>query len=1219
MSEDIHLRATFIAEDQASAVIRKLSREVNGLAASLRKAFTLVPANDILRSTQRLADQHGEITNQLRRQTGELRTARAAQRALNVEIGRAQRVQAVGGRAEARRQSDVLAFNRSQIDFMTRMGRQRAQEDRQREVEHRRTIGRIDRERAAAGRGAASHTRHAYERTTGGTGRATRSAGIVGALGFGATAIAARKALSAEVDMDAAEINTRIYGQLSKEAARQLRQQWAGPLSETMGVATGDLLRSYTEALKVGIPDIGAKAFSELSTKVSEAWELPFKEVVDVLGVTNTILTSGGKAFDINRIHSVANTVQHLAASMATTPEKMISFLRRGAGAAQLLGMSQEAGLAFGAASTSLGNEAFSSGRAFDFMAGRLAELPKIIRRNGDEAKDARKILGQLGYGGIGDLQAKQKANPETFVFDFLDRFNRIRDPLKRNEALRFFAGQEWLGELGRMVTGMSTVREAQRLAQDAKGIDAIGKVWELHQTKLLFAFKQIKVGFQNIMGEAGMVLSPLAGEVRDHFMRWTESLRNGGLRSRLTAGIEGLIEGFGFKNLPDMLRGIFGNPGADEAGSVETWRKVARGFAAGITDVVNAFKSALSVFAGRDGDAESMSRWAARILGFSAAARVAQPALDFLGGLTTALIGLGNALATIFLIRKVATLSAVVGGGAAAGGLLAGGGLAITLAGVALVGGALAVAIMNWEAIKQGKEAVSGFWDFFWKGPNDPAQAKAIEDAKKAQPGPFDVLGRAVRELFGVKGAKAGELPPGYKNPDALKSLSKSAEKFSEAFTNAGARVQLASLLGGGPGIGLSIMGGSASGGGNAFVGGSGTIGNGIVNTRGLDGRGILGAFGGSTFASKAPGIMSQLQRDFGLTREQAAGIVGNLGHESGGFRHMQELNPRGGRGGFGWAQWTGPRRRAFENWAAANGLDPKSDQANYGFLKHELMTSERGALAAVRRQSTVQGATLAFERSYERAGVKNDASRLAYANRALGLSSGSDVAGLAAGLIPVKTSGGTTMMDPKAGFGQAFGGGATHAGVLAAAQAITGSIAGGVNRFTAFNDRSHQGRASAHNLGLAGDFTLKDPSRSAEAAEQLRAMFRGAGLKDEMFRVIDEYKRPSPFSTGGHLHYQFNSQEAADQFAASQKAKALAASQPTAGSIAASVPYTAPVARPGGMFDPNGGAANSTFSAPITINGGGQSAEEIALQVQRRMEQAMRWRTHDYESELT
>ncbi|MGO4287980.1 phage tail tip lysozyme, partial [Bosea sp. TAB14] len=95
-----------------------------------------------------------------------------------------------------------------------------------------------------------------------------------------------------------------------------------------------------------------------------------------------------------------------------------------------------------------------------------------------------------------------------------------------------------------------------------------------------------------------------------------------------------------------------------------------------------------------------------------------------------------------------------------------------------------------------------------------------------------------------------------------------------------------------------------------------------------------------GSTFTQKAPGIINRLMADFGFTREQAAGIVGNLGHESGGLNELQERNPTSGRGGYGWAQWTGPRRRAFEAWAAEKGLDPASDEANYGFLRHELRT---------------------------------------------------------------------------------------------------------------------------------------------------------------------------------------------------------------------------------------------------------------------------------------
>jgi hypothetical protein len=53
-----------------------------------------------------------------------------------------------------------------------------------------------------------------------------------------------------------------------------------------------------------------------------------------------------------------------------------------------------------------------------------------------------------------------------------------------------------------------------------------------------------------------------------------------------------------------------------------------------------------------------------------------------------------------------------------------------------------------------------------------------------------------------------------------------------------------------------------------------------------------------------------------------------------------MQEYEPavKGSRGGYGFAQWTGTRRKMFEEWSKENELDPNSYEANYGFLKFEL-----------------------------------------------------------------------------------------------------------------------------------------------------------------------------------------------------------------------------------------------------------------------------------------
>lgn len=143
-----------------------------------------------------------------------------------------------------------------------------------------------------------------------------------------------------------------------------------------------------------------------------------------------------------------------------------------------------------------------------------------------------------------------------------------------------------------------------------------------------------------------------------------------------------------------------------------------------------------------------------------------------------------------------------------------------------------------------------------------------------------------------------------------------------------------------------------------------------------------------GRSFTERAPGVMSRLMADLGITREQAAGIVGNLGHESIGLTAgQQEIGKAPGTGGLGWAQWTGPRRQAFEAWTAERGLNVRDPEANYGFLLHELRGSESKALDALRRARTVDEATDVFQRSFERAGVVAPGSRLRFAHEAYGL----------------------------------------------------------------------------------------------------------------------------------------------------------------------------------------------------------------------------------------
>jgi hypothetical protein len=119
-----------------------------------------------------------------------------------------------------------------------------------------------------------------------------------------------------------------------------------------------------------------------------------------------------------------------------------------------------------------------------------------------------------------------------------------------------------------------------------------------------------------------------------------------------------------------------------------------------------------------------------------------------------------------------------------------------------------------------------------------------------------------------------------------------------------------------------------------------------------------------------------------------QAAGIVGNLAGESG-IQAINEIRPLvpGSRGGWSWAQWTGPRRVAFEEHAAARGLDIHSDEAAYEFLVKELRTTERRALKRLRKTKNIEDATYVFEVAFERPSDPHGGlpSRIRFARRAL------------------------------------------------------------------------------------------------------------------------------------------------------------------------------------------------------------------------------------------
>lgn len=132
---------------------------------------------------------------------------------------------------------------------------------------------------------------------------------------------------------------------------------------------------------------------------------------------------------------------------------------------------------------------------------------------------------------------------------------------------------------------------------------------------------------------------------------------------------------------------------------------------------------------------------------------------------------------------------------------------------------------------------------------------------------------------------------------------------------------------------------------------------------------------------------FMRKLGDDFSLSDLDTAAIIGNAGHESAGFKSLQEIKPLvpGSKGGYGIMQWTGPRRREYEAYCKRNGLNPADMETNYKFLFVELKGPEGRVLPKLKEAKTLDAKTEVFMKGFLRPGIPHLQSRQIWAKRAL------------------------------------------------------------------------------------------------------------------------------------------------------------------------------------------------------------------------------------------
>lgn len=314
-------------------------------------------------------------------------------------------------------------------------------------------------------------------------------------------------------------------------------------------------------------------------------------------------------------------------------------------------------------------------------------------------------------------------------------------------------------------------------------------------------------------------------------------------------------------------------------------------------------------------------------------------------------------------------------------------------------------VADMAWAAFDGVKTAVwngltyigtsikDGFYDFFksmgdaikewWKNPfGPPPEIRGRGLVGPRQPGestysvprPAPSVQKPQQQLRGATVSPIS-YEPSYRSPNSVYDVPGSQSDFDSG-ASGGWR----------PGMGAAAPDGYGGGGGYAgSPGGMPNVGSsGAADAPRTVGQDTTNFKPGMNYADVSTVLVNNLKKDYGLTDEQAFGVVGNFAHESAGFTAQQEGNPRSGRGGYGFAQWTGPRRRQLEAFAQNSGRDINDYNTQYDFLKWELANTEKGAIPAVKNATNRYDAVQAFEQNFERAGVKAYGSRNRFADRA-------------------------------------------------------------------------------------------------------------------------------------------------------------------------------------------------------------------------------------------
>ena len=124
------------------------------------------------------------------------------------------------------------------------------------------------------------------------------------------------------------------------------------------------------------------------------------------------------------------------------------------------------------------------------------------------------------------------------------------------------------------------------------------------------------------------------------------------------------------------------------------------------------------------------------------------------------------------------------------------------------------------------------------------------------------------------------------------------------------------------------------------------------------------------------------------GLTKVQAAGVIGNLMQESGMSPTIAQIGGGPGRGIAQWSvggRWDTSHNDNVTSFASQHGESRTALNTQLNFIWYELTTFSGYGLASLRAATTVDAAVTAFQDKYEICGQCDSSNRISFADQAL------------------------------------------------------------------------------------------------------------------------------------------------------------------------------------------------------------------------------------------